>query len=57
MVAKIVKVEPFGLVLFGAAADLACRALRPARLNRKASDLFSEPPRRFAAGARSKEFE
>ena len=45
MAPKIVKVEPFDLVVFGGTGDLAYRKLYPALLHREASDQFSEPTR------------
>ena len=45
MASRSVKVEPFDLVVFGAAGDLACRKLHPALLRRETSDRFSEPTR------------
>jgi glucose-6-phosphate 1-dehydrogenase len=45
MVARIVKVEPFDLVVFGGTGDLAYRKLYPALFNRERSDQFSEPTR------------
>jgi len=45
MVARIVKVEPFDLVVFGGTGDLAYRKLYPALLNRERSEQFSEPTR------------
>jgi glucose-6-phosphate 1-dehydrogenase len=56
MAAKIVKVEPLGLVLFGAACDLAYRKPYPEPLNRETSGPFSDPTRPFAADARNEEF-
>ncbi|MFY9969640.1 MAG: glucose-6-phosphate dehydrogenase, partial [Roseiarcus sp.] len=45
MAARIVKVEPFDLVVFGGTGDLAYRKLYPALLNRERSEQFSEPTR------------
>jgi glucose-6-phosphate 1-dehydrogenase len=58
MAARIVKVEPFDLVVFGGTGDLAYRKLYPALFHRERSDQFSEPTRiigvsrrRFERGA------
>jgi glucose-6-phosphate 1-dehydrogenase len=45
MAAKAVKLEPFDLVVFGGAGDLAYRKLYLALLHRETSDQFSEPTR------------
>ena len=45
MAARIVKVEPFDLVVFGGTGDLAFRKLYPALFHRECSDQFSEPTR------------
>ena len=45
MAARIVKVEPFDLVVFGGTGDLAYRKLYPALMNREKSEQFSEPTR------------
>jgi glucose-6-phosphate 1-dehydrogenase len=45
MAARIVKVEPFDLVVFGGTGDLAYRKLYPALMNRERSEQFSEPTR------------
>ena len=45
MALRIVKVEPFDLVVFGAAGDLAYRKLYPALLRCETSDRFNEPTR------------
>ena len=45
MAPRIVKVEPFDLVVFGGTGDLAYRKLYPALLHREAGDQFSEPTR------------
>jgi glucose-6-phosphate 1-dehydrogenase len=45
MAPKVVKVEPFDLVVFGGTGDLAHRKLYPALLHRETSDQFSEPTR------------
>ena len=45
MNARIVKVEPFDLVVFGGTGDLAYRKLYPALFHRERSDQFSEPTR------------
>ena len=45
MAARIVKVEPFDLVVFGGTGDLAYRKLFPALFHREMSDQFTEPTR------------
>ena len=45
MATRIVKVEPFDLVVFGGAGDLAHRKLYPALFHRDLSNQFSEPTR------------
>ena len=45
MAPRIVKVEPFDLVVFGGAGDLAHRKLYPALFHRERSNQFSEPTR------------
>ena len=45
MAARIVKVEPFDLVVFGGTGDLAYRKLYPALFHREKSEQFSEPTR------------
>ncbi len=45
MTARIVKVEPFDLVVFGGTGDLAYRKLYPALFHRETSEQFSEPTR------------
>ena len=45
MAAKIVKVDPFDLVVFGGTGDLAYRKLYPALFHREASEQFTEPTR------------
>src|SRR5580698_11629540 len=45
MAARIVKVEPFDLVVFGGTGDLAYRKLYPALMHREKSEQFSEPTR------------
>jgi glucose-6-phosphate 1-dehydrogenase len=45
MAARIVKVEPFDLVVFGGTGDLAYRKLYPALFHREMSDQFTEPTR------------
>jgi glucose-6-phosphate 1-dehydrogenase len=47
-----VKVEPFDLVVFGGAGDLAHRKLYPALFHRERSNQFSEPTRIFGASRR-----
>jgi len=45
MAARIVKVEPFDLVVFGGTGDLAYRKLFPALFHREMSDQFTDPTR------------
>ena len=45
MAARIVKVDPFDLVVFGGTGDLAYRKLYPALFHRDQSEQFSEPSR------------
>ncbi len=45
MAARIIKVEPFDLVVFGGTGDLAYRKLFPALFHREMSDQFTEPTR------------
>ena len=45
MAARIVKVDPFDLVVFGGTGDLAYRKLYPALFHRERSGQFSEPTR------------
>src|SRR5271157_4882940 len=45
MAARIVKVDPFDLVVFGGTGDLAYRKLYPALFHRERSEQFSEPTR------------
>ena len=45
MAARIVKVEPFDLVVFGGTGDLAYRKLYSALMHREKSEQFSEPTR------------
>jgi glucose-6-phosphate 1-dehydrogenase len=45
MTPRVVKVEPFDLVVFGGTGDLAHRKLYPALFNRERSEQFSEPTR------------
>jgi glucose-6-phosphate 1-dehydrogenase len=45
MAARIVKVEPFDLVVFGGTGDLAYRKLYPALFHRERSEQFTEPTR------------
>jgi glucose-6-phosphate 1-dehydrogenase len=47
-----VKVEPFDLVVFGGAGDLAHRKLYPALFHRELSNQFSEPTRIIGASRR-----
>src|SRR5271165_1655677 len=52
MAPRIVKVEPFDLVVFGGTGDLAYRKLYPALFHRERSDQFSEPTRIIGASRR-----
>ena len=52
MNARIVKVEPFDLVVFGGTGDLAYRKLYPALFNREKSEEFSEPTRIISVSRR-----
>ena len=52
MAARIVKVEPFDLVVFGGTGDLAYRKLYPALFRRERSNQFSEPTRIIGASRR-----
>jgi glucose-6-phosphate 1-dehydrogenase len=52
MNARIVKVEPFDLVVFGGTGDLAYRKLYPALFNREKSEQFSEPTRIISVSRR-----
>ena len=52
MAARIVKVEPFDLVVFGGTGDLAHRKLYPALFHRERSNQFSEPTRIIGASRR-----
>ena len=45
MASRIVRVDPFDLVVFGGTGDLACRKLYPALFHRERSEQFSEPTR------------
>ena len=45
MAPRIVKVDPFDLVVFGGTGDLAYRMLYPALFRRERSEQFSEPTR------------
>ena len=45
MTSKIIKVEPFDLVVFGGTGDLAYRKLFPALIHRDKDDQFNEPTR------------
>ena len=51
MAARIVKVEPFDLVVFGGTGDLAYRKLYPALFHRERSDQFTEPTRIIGVSA------
>ena len=52
MALRIVKVEPFDLVVFGGTGDLAHRKLYPALFHRERSNQFSEPTRIIGASRR-----
>ena len=52
MAARIVKVEPFDLVVFGGTGDLAYRKLYPALFHRERRNQFSEPTRIIGASRR-----
>src|SRR5271157_3415520 len=52
MAARIVKVDPFDLVVFGGTGDLAYRKLYPALFHRERSEQFSEPTRIIGASRR-----
>ena len=52
MATRIVKVEPFDLVVFGGTGDLAYRKLYPALFHRERSNQFSEPTRIIGASRR-----
>ncbi len=52
MATRVVKVEPFDLVVFGGTGDLAYRKLYPALFNRERSDQFSDPTRIIGASRR-----
>jgi glucose-6-phosphate 1-dehydrogenase len=52
MAARIVKVDPFDLVVFGGTGDLAYRKLYPALFHRERSEQFSEPTRIIAVSRR-----
>jgi glucose-6-phosphate 1-dehydrogenase len=52
MATRIVKVEPFDLVVFGGTGDLAHRKLYPALFHRERSNQFSEPTRIIGASRR-----
>src|SRR6202522_2659226 len=52
MAARIVKVEPFDLVVFGGTGGLAYRKLSPARFRGQRSNQFSEPTRIIGASRR-----
>ena len=43
MTAKIIKVEPFDIVVFGGSGDLAYRKLYPSLFHRDRSEQFTEP--------------
>ena len=52
MAPRIVKIEPFDLVVFGGTGDLAYRKLYPALFHRERSNQFSEPTRIIGASRR-----
>ena len=52
MAVRIVKVEPFDLVVFGGTGDLAYRKLYPALFHRERRNQFSEPTRIIGASRR-----
>ena len=45
MASKIIKVDPFDLVVFGGTGDLAYRKLYPALFHRDKSDQLTDPTR------------
>ena len=49
MVSRIIKVDPFDLIVFGGTGDLAYRKLFPALFRRFLDGQFSEPTRIIAA--------
>ena len=53
MAPRIVKVDPFDLVVFGGTGDLAYRKLYPALFHRERSDQFSEPTRIIGVSRRA----
>ncbi|MBV8592847.1 MAG: glucose-6-phosphate dehydrogenase, partial [Caulobacteraceae bacterium] len=55
MTPRIVKVDPFDLVVFGGTGDLAYRKLYPALFHRGLSDQFSEPTRIIGVSRRHME--
>ncbi len=55
MVAKIIKVEPFDLVVFGGTGDLAYRKLFPSLFHRDRSEQFTEPTRIIGVSRRKME--
>src|SRR6516225_5403598 len=52
MAPRIVKIEPFDLVVFGGTGDLAYRKLYPALFHRERRNQFSEPTRIIGASRR-----
>jgi glucose-6-phosphate 1-dehydrogenase len=52
MVSKIIKVDPFDLVVFGGTGDLAYRKLFPALFHRDKSGQFTDPTRIFGVSRR-----
>src|SRR5271154_6281775 len=57
MATRVVKVEPFDLVVFGGTGDLAYRKLYPALFNREKSGQFTDPTRVIAVSRRHMERE
>ena len=45
MTSRIIKVDPFDLVVFGGTGDLAYRKLFPALFHRDADEQFTDPTR------------
>jgi glucose-6-phosphate 1-dehydrogenase len=55
MSSKIIKVDPFDLVVFGGTGDLAYRKLYPALYHREKSDQFTDPTRIIGVSRRPME--
>ena len=53
MVAKIIKVDPFDIVVFGGTGDLAYRKLFPSLFHRDRSEQFTEPTRIIGVSRRA----